>query len=322
VGSYRFINRLVPSAPAFLKDESKTGMVVQTDSESNSWVWIGSPLLGAQILELAKAYDIEQQEMDLEFVLLLMNSDRVRSYGVSFFYQQQASFLNTLSLAADASSLQISTRGGGVRFDLGDSQSGFQVLSQPVIRCSDGQPWSFSSDADVPVPRSDISEGVTRQSVEFKPSGFGLDGLVHVVGKHMYMKVTQRNGSISPATAASFNVPTFNNQKLTTTVALVDWKWSVLGGIQIDKETFKRGFFGKSAEQSSDYLIIFVRPRGALTMPPMAQIVPDYLVPKDDDKKAHPLLRDYSGVLPDRFTTPEEDEEIELINKELKIHGK
>lgn len=313
VGHYRFKNRLVPEAPHFLKDDTKSGMVVDRDETSNSWVWIGTPLLGAQILDLASSYDIEQMEVDLEFCLVLISTDRLKSNGLSLFYQRHATWLNSLSLTGDADSLLVSTGAGAVRFDFANNDSGVTLLSQPVIRCVDGQAWQFANDSEVPVPKSDTVNGVTQNSVEFHATGFGLTGTMHVVGDQILLKVNQRNGSISPATAASYNVPTFNNQKMETTLALKLWRWAVLGGIQVDKEQIKKTFFSKTVESTTDYLIVFVRARDSLVAPPKA-------VPVADDREQSPLIRDYS-VLPSKLSKAER-EEIDLINKELKIRDR
>lgn len=265
-------------------------MVVQKDLESNSWVWIGGPVLGSQILDLARSYDVEQIEMDLEFVLVLLSTDKLKSRGVSIFYQERASWLDALSLVGDAGSLRISSGGWGVELSLADTQSGLTLLSQPVIRCVEGQSWSFANDSEVPVPRSEIVDGTIRNSVDFRPAGFGLEGVVRVVGDQVLLQVEQRNGSIAPSTAGTSEVPIFNNQKLKSTVRLAFWEWSVLGGIQIDREQLRRGLFRHSVQSTSDYLVIFVRPRLALEAPLAA-------VPVESNEDVHPLLEG-PGLLP------------------------
>ena len=299
VGSYRFKNRLVPPAPGFLKDETKVGMVVQTEEASNSWVWIGSAVLASQIDQLAKSYDVEQVEMDLEFVLVLLSTDKLKERGLSLFYDQRANWMTGLALNGDSGSLRITSGGWAVDVAFGDATSGLSLLSQPVIRCLDGEPWKFANDSEVPVPRSEYVDGVLRQSVDFRPIGFGLDGVVRIVGERILLQVEQRNGSITPATAKEgFEVPTFNNQTLQTSLDLAWWEWSVLGGIQIDREQLRKGLFRSSVQASSDYLVIFVRPRLALEAAPQA-------VPVGSSSTAHPLLDD-DGLLPPKGWQEEE----------------
>ena len=295
VGSYRFLNRLVPDAPGFLKDESKVSMIVQTDAQSNSWVWIGSSVLGSQILDLAKTYDREQTEMDLDFVLVLVNAEKLHSRGLSFMYSERASWLNAFSLTGDAGSLRFSAGGVALDLSLGDTETGLTLLSQPVIRCLDGAPWKFSTDSNVPVPKSEVVDSTVRQSVEFRPVGFGLDGVVRVVGDKILLTVRQRNGSIAPSATSSgagTEVPTFNDQILETTCQLGFLEWSVLGGIQVDREELRKGLFRNSLKVSSDYLVVFVRPRAALEAPPRA--VPVSSAPNSN----HPLLTDDLSLLP------------------------
>lgn len=283
VGSYRFVKRLVPPAPAFLKDESKVGMIVQTEEASNSWVWIGSPVLGSQIKDLAKAYDIRQMEMDLDFVLVLVNTERLQARGLSLFASEQASWLSALSLTADEGSLRITAGNVALDLSLSDTTTGLSLLSQPVIRCIDGQPWRFTVDSEVPVPKSEILEGTIRNSVDFRAVGFGLEGMVRVVGDSILMTCEQRNGSISQAASTSSDVPIFNNQVIKTSCELGIGQWSVIGGLQVDKEEMRRGIFRNSLKASSDYLVVFVRPRASLDAPPQA-------LPVWHDDDTHPLL--------------------------------
>lgn len=309
VGSYRFEHRLVPDAPGFLRDETKVGMIVQTDKQSNSWVWMGSPVLGAQIRDLATSYDVSQTEMDLDFVLVLVNAERLRANGLNVFYQDKASWLDALSLQGDAGSLRISANGFAVDLSLGESTTGVSLLSQPVIRCLDGQPWNFSTDSEIPVNRSEVIDGVIRQSVEFRRVGFGLDGSVRIVGDSILMSIEQRNGSVSTAAQPNNSeAPVFNVQSLKTTLSLGWLEWSVLGGIQVDKDEVRKGLFRNSFKASSDYLVIFCRPRPSLEAPPSA--VPVNRVAPD----SNPLLD--GGVLPPREWL---DAEIEMMESRVNL---
>lgn len=314
VGNYRFTRRLAPEPPSFLKDDTKIAMTVQRDVASNSWVWVGGSLLGAQILDLAKAYDLEQPELDLEFVLVLVSTDDLKARGVSVFYDGRASWLNALQLTGDSSSLRLSSGGWGVDLTLAGTTSGLHLLSQPVVRCLEGVKWSFTNDTEVPVPRSDVVDGAVRNSIEFRPVGFGLDGVVRIFGERIVLEVEQRNGSLLPAATADTAVPTFSTQKLQTSCDLAWWEWTVLGGIQVDREQLRRGLFRSSVQTTSDYLVIFVRPRLALEAPPRA-------VPVDSPRGHHPLV-DLPGMsLDDGALLPPppewEDEERELVRRKL-----
>jgi len=260
-------------------------MIVQKDPASNSWVWIGGPVLAAQIFDLAKSYDVRQVEMDLEFVLVLMSTEKLRARGVSLFYSDRANWLDYLSLSGDAGSLRISSGGFGAELAYQDNNTGVSLLSQPVVRCIDGEPWKFSTDSEVPVPHSEVVDGVIRQSLDFRTVGFGLSGTVHIVGDDILLRVEQRNGSIAPTTTENASAPTFSVQGLSTALRLGWWEWSVMGGIQVDKEELRRGIFKSSVQSSSDYLVIFVRPRLSLDAPPKA--MPAAARP---DSREHPLL--------------------------------
>ena len=291
IGSYVFQQRTVPPPPSFLRAENSR-LLVERDDESNSWVWMGSPVLGSQILDLARAYDKVQTEMDLEFVLVLLNTEKVRQRGVSVFYSQSASWLDMLSLQGDVGSLRISSGGWAAELSLQHSDLGASVISLPVVRVLDGRPWEFATGSDVPVPRSEIVDGVIRQFVDYRPIDFGLSGVVRIIGdKHVILEVQQRNGSIATTSVSSSDVPSFATQTLQTSVKLAWWEWSVLGGIQVDREEIRKGLFRRSTTSTSDYLVIFVRPRLALDAPPAA--VPARRSRRD----VHPLLPD-KGEIP------------------------
>lgn len=293
IGSYTFKNRSAPVAPAFLKAQDSR-VVVETDPASNSWVWMGSPLFSDQIRRLGEAFDRAQTEMDLEFVLVLVSTDHLKSKGLSIFYEEKASFLDVLSLSGDAGSLRISSGGWSVGLDFQDSNSGVSLLSQPVVRCLDGNAWEFATDTDVPIPRSEFVDGVLRNLVDYRKIGFGLSGVVRIVGNQILLEVEQRNGSVNPGTGTETgNAPIFQDQTLKTTVKLAWWEWSVLGGIQVDKSQSRKGWFRDSLQVTSDYLVIFVRPRLALDVPPRA-------VPVDPSVKSHPLESIPQGLLPEK----------------------
>ena len=270
VGHYVFKNRVAPVAPAFLK-ASDSSVVVETDAASNAWVWMGTPLFTEQIQDLAETFDRPQMEMDLEFVLVLISTDRLKSKGISVFYQERASFLDVLNLSGDAGSLRISSGSWGVTLDYGDSTTGVSLLSQPVVRCLDGDRWKFATDTQVPIPRSEYVDGVLRQVIEYRPIGFGLQGVVRVVGNRVLLEVSQRNGSVTPGTNDRTNdAPVFQDQVLETSLQLAFSEWSVVGGIQVDKEQTRKGLFRDSLQVTSDYLVIFCRPRLSLEAAPRA----------------------------------------------------
>lgn len=304
VGTYRFVNRGVPEVPQILRNESSKAMTVSNDQDSNSWVWIGDPVIGSQIKDLASSYDKPTTEMDLDFVLLLMNHEKLSSMGINVFYEEGASWLTSLNLRGDTGSLRITSGGWGMDLELTKDTAGLTLLSQPVIRTVEGNDWSFDTDSEVPIPTSEILDGVIRQNVEFRKIGFGLQGKVKIIGQDIMLRVEQRNGAISPATAQEAEFPIFANQTLKTTVKLAYQEWSVLGGISVDREESRKGLFRDSFKRSSEYLIIFVRPRLALGAVPKAlAILPD----------GHPLMD--GEVLPSKDWL---DQEIKLVEDKLR----
>lgn len=290
IGNYQFVNRVAPEPPSFLRSEN-TRLLVERDPVNNAWAWMGSKILTFKILELAKMYDRTQAEMDLEFVLVLLSTSKLRDRGVSLFFDDRALWMNALTLDGDSGSLRITSSGVSMDLSLQNSNGAVSVLSQPVIRVMDSDPWEFATDTEVPVPASDVVDGVVRQTVDYRTIGFGLKGTVRCVGKSVIMQIEQRNGSVVTKPAGTSSLPEFSNQRISTSLQLAWWEWSVLGGIQVDKEEMTRGIFRDKVQSSSDYLVIFVRPRLALSPPLRA-------VPVLSDDDVHPLLDEGFGVLP------------------------
>lgn len=287
--SFVFTQRVVPAPPNFLRGDN-TRLLVEQDMESNAWVFMGSPLLAVQIRELAKLYDKPQTEMDLDFVLVLVSEDALKNFGMGIFKDSEASWLSTLSLTGDTGSLRLASGSWGVELNYQADNSSIAVLSQPVIRCVSGANFTFSTDTDYPIPRSQILDGLTQNSIDYRSIGFGLEGVVNVVGSKLKLALQQRNGSVANRTVSGAGqVPEFAVQTLKSSLFLSWWEWSVAGGIQVDREEISKGLFKHRAETSRDYLVIFVRPRDTLKAPPRA-LPAGALTPEEFYSQENPLL--------------------------------
>jgi hypothetical protein len=301
IGSYTFKARIAPEPPMVLRGESTMRARCELDAGTNSWVWFCTPHQAEQILALAKAFDVRQHEMDLEFCLVLLNQDKIRSMGLSVLFDSSASWLSALSLEGDSGSLRLSLDRFAIDVDVQHTDAVASVVSVPVIRAFEAVPWEYNIDNEIPLPRSDvIHNGVVRNSVEYRKVGFGLSGKVTMAGDDVLLSVKQRNGSVSQRPSSVGQYPEFGTQDLSTTVRLAWWEWSVLGGIQVEKSSIIKGrFWSDKVQQSSDYLVIFVRPRLALSAPPKAVPVGSSRKPAETDRKEHPLLPLKGGDFPD-----------------------
>jgi len=286
IGSYQFKRRIVPETPTALRGEQSARSRCETDLSSNSWVWLCTPFQAVQIRELAETMDREQIEMDLEFCLVLMNQDRIRARGLTVLYDESATWMDALRLDGDSGSLMLKTHGIAVDLTFDNTDGAASVVSVPVLRVMESSPWTYSIDSEIPIPQSDIVDGTVRNSVEYHKIGFGLSGNVTVAGEQVILSVQQRNGNVAQRSNVANQPPEFSTQELKTTVRLGWWKWAVLGGIQVDRASLVRGLFKKEIKETSDYLVIFVRPRLALAAPPKAVPVGG----RNDDKNFHPLL--------------------------------
>lgn len=283
IGVYKFKNRQAPPIPQLFKS-TDSGIDVDRDESSNTWVFLGDPASVAQLIDIAESIDTEQLEFDLDFCLVMLNRDKLKERGLSIFYQEDASWLSMLSLRANGGSLRLAAGEFAIDFNYSNNSDSVAVVSVPSIRCLDGNPWRFETKTEVPVPRSDISDGTVRQSIEYRAVGFGLDGVARVHGDNgLILDIKQNNGAVTNKQLAGNDVPEFQVQTLQTSVKMSFSEWSVLGGLNVEKEELRKGIFSKSHTTSADYLVIFVRPRISLTAPPRA--VP---IPAAGDE--HPLL--------------------------------
>lgn len=287
IGSYQFKNRIVPATPDALRGEQSAKARCETDISSNSWIWLCTPFQALQIKQLAETMDRKQLEMDLEFCLVLMNQDRIRSRGLSVLYDESATWLNALHLDGDTGSLRLATNGFALDLTLDHSDGAASIVSCPVIRVMESSPWNYSIDSEIPIPRSDIVDGTVRNAFEYHKVGFGLSGNVTVAGNQVILALEQRNGNVAERTAVENRPPEFSTQELKTTVRLAWWEWSVLGGIHIDRTSLVTGIFKKEIKSTSDYLVIFVRPRLALSAPPKAVPLANG---RSSNRETHPLL--------------------------------
>jgi hypothetical protein len=299
IGSYKFVQRLAPEPPMVLRGETTMRARCERDTATNSWVWFCTPHQAEQILALARAFDVRQQEMDLEFCLVLVNQDKIRSLGLSVLFNADASWLSALDLTGDSGSLRLSFDNWAVDLQAQHTDAVASVVSVPVIRAIESVPWEYNIDTEVPLPRSDVIQNVVRNSVEYRKIGFGLSGTVNMAGNDVLLALRQRNGSVSTRPNAAGQYPEFGTQDLSTTVRLAWWEWSVLGGIQVERSNVIKGWWSDRVQESSDYLVIFVRPRLTLSAPPKAVPVGSSRKPVELDRREHPLLPLKSGEWPD-----------------------
>jgi hypothetical protein len=290
IGSYTFQNRVAPEPPAVLRGENSMRARCELDAVTNSWVWFCTPHQAEQIRGLALAFDRRQQEMDLEFCLLLVNQDKIRSMGLSVLYNPGASWLTALKLDGDAGSLRLSLDNVAVDVTMQHTDAAAMVLQVPVLRVMESVPWTFDDSTEVAIPESDVVNNVVRNSVKYRKIGFGLSGVVRITGNDVVLNVKQNNGSILHRPTTQGEYPEFGTQELNTSCRMSWWEWSVLGGIQVDRKAVLKGWFSDKVQETTDYLVIFVRPRLSLSAPPRAVPAGSSRKPQAKDRGEHPLL--------------------------------
>ncbi|RYD50364.1 MAG: hypothetical protein EOP83_24035, partial [Verrucomicrobiaceae bacterium] len=114
-GFYVFRNRTVPQSP-FNNGVSPLGSAkdarnfqLGVDEVSNAWVMRGPPLEVDQYERMAKALDLPQDELDLDFLLVSVSEDWLRGFGVSVHFQEGASWSSLFGLDAVGSTLRFAS---------------------------------------------------------------------------------------------------------------------------------------------------------------------------------------------------------------------
>jgi hypothetical protein len=305
-GFYVFMNRAVPESP-FNKGVSTTGSAkdermfqLGVDEVSNAWVMRGPPLEVEQYERMAKALDIPQDEVDLDFLLVSVSEDWLRGYGVSVHFQDGASWASLFGIDAEGSTLRFASHSVAIDAQLGESNAAVRLVSSPVVRTVTGEKWEFSADTKVPVAILARGEGVVSTSYEYRDVGLGLNGLIRKMGDGQYkLDLTQRNGAVDAQAGAAGQPPQLREQVLKTSIMLGLSEWSCVGGVRSWRVETRKRLLGKEEKEEQELLLVFCRPRMSLGSIPKAWPVgegPEHLSDIGPDVfelgSAHPLLPD------------------------------
>jgi len=273
---YRFLNRDVPGAPfdrvqnnAGKPDEH--GVEISVDKGANAWVIRGPIVEVEQMMSIAQGLDLEQDQLDLDFVLVALSEDYVRSWGVTALFKDGASYLSAFNLDVSGLSLTLSHGASSITFNAQDSNTFARVVSSPVVRAVTGEKWEFSADTQVPVPTLQRSEGVVSTAYEYRKVGLGLSGTIARAPRGQYrMHLEQRNGTVDTPGKDSTVPPQLREQVLQTSAVLDVARWSCVGGVRSWQSETEKGFFGKSVKETQELLLVFCRPRFQLEAVPRA----------------------------------------------------
>ncbi|BCU78891.1 hypothetical protein [Luteolibacter sp. LG18] len=303
---YVFQNRDVPPAPF---DRANTigarpddrGVEISVDHGSNSWLIRGPVIYVEQVMSIAKGLDIVQDQLDVDFLLIALSEDYVRSWGLSVLMRDGASYLSAFQLEPSGLSLTLSHDAFSLTFSAEDSTGSVRVVSAPVVRAVTGEKWEFSADTQVPVPTLQRSEGVVSTAFEYRKVGLGLSGTLNKAPGGKYRAhIEQRNGTVDLAPKDASTPPQLREQVLKTSAVLEPGRWSCIGGVRSWRVEQEKGFFGKTDKETQELLLVFARPRFQLAPVPRAMIsdaAPDaltHLAPFGPD----PLATEGSPLLP------------------------
>jgi len=320
---YTFRNRPVPPPP-FGRDKSAigssrdaNGLELSVDQGANSWIMRGPSTEVMEVARIAEVVDVVQDELDLDFLLITVSETWLRSFGVSAAYQEGAAWLPSFSLSDGSGGLRLASGGFAVDLTASMSDSSASVYSAPVVRCVTGEKWSFGADREIPIESTTRADGVQQSSYSYRSVGLGFSGSLAKAGpKGAYrLQVEQRNGDVESSGGVDKLPPVIRSQLLQTSLVVEIGRWSCVGGVSSWRKEKKKRLIGVSDSEEQNLLLVFVRPRDALSLAPVAHAVgqgPEHLDPLTGN--AWDLGPDESALLPPKHWI---DEEIELVEKKI-----
>jgi pilus assembly protein CpaC len=186
--------------------------------------------------------------------------------------------------------------------DAANDQQLAKILAQPTLTTLSGQPATFISGGEfpIPVPQSGNNNGAI--TVEFKEYGIGLKFVPVVldsgrINLNMNISVSELSGAAAQIVGSGFSVPSLTKREASSTLELADGQTMSIAGLISDtlRENINKfpglgdipglgALFRSSAflNQQTE-LVIFVTPRLAKpTLAQNAQLPTDSFVPPDD----------------------------------------
>jgi pilus assembly protein CpaC len=186
--------------------------------------------------------------------------------------------------------------------DAANDQQLAKILAQPTLTTLSGQPATFISGGEfpIPVPQSGNNNGAI--TVEFKEYGIGLKFVPVVldsgrINLNMNISVSELSGAAAQTVGSGFSVPSLTKREASSTLELADGQTMSIAGLISDtlRENINKfpglgdipglgALFRSSAflNQQTE-LVIFVTPRLAKpTLAQNAQLPTDSFVPPDD----------------------------------------
>lgn len=257
-GSFTFRNREVPPVPSATQQGASDSQI-QVDLPTNSWRWIATEVQSEIFANLGLAIDFPSTEFDLDFVLLAVSSEGVKSFGLTGLFRDGASFRTLADLGFSFSGLTLGFQGLQAGVDAEYLRANSRILSAPFVRASAGVPFSFESVREVPIQRSIIVEGVRETSFEYRPIGLTFNGVVSVVSGQASFSLEIENGTFTESTVEF--APIFQTTSANVRGLLTWGQWSAVAGLKVESETIRKGFLSKRDSDTSELLIVFVRPR-------------------------------------------------------------
>lgn len=252
-----FRYREVPAAESILIAQA-AGCTLSVDAVSRSVVIYG-PISG---VDACKRY--------LESVDVVAGSCAVQAWAVYVDKSAQRGFdLVAAIQSVTGSGISASVGGGGLTVNASAADvalaltaicdgSVVQVVQRPHVQLQQGAVSRVESIQEVPVPETQVSQGISQTSVIYRKVGLQLSVEPYFLGgDQLRLAVQQTNGLIGQTVRIGDNeVPVIQSQTVNTSVQMAIGETVVLGGVTTLRERTNKGLLRTTHEVSEGTLYV------------------------------------------------------------------
>lgn len=279
-----FLNRPVLPLSALSSSEAinTDSFNIIVDKLSNSWIVKGNQEFIDSTVELVKRLDQSPQTLDLDFLVVAINEEKIRRLGLTGMFQDGASYLNSIDLTFDTFGLNLALGNTNLTLDFQHTDEETFVVTLPVERVTTGAQFEFGNVDRIPIQTLTVSDGISQSGFDYKSVGLTFKGQLNKVSERYYLELDHSVGSVVGEYTSS--APPVFRESSSRSQAFVELNmWSVMSGMMVERSTWSRGILSRKKSNTRDLVLVFVRPRDQLRAIPKA-------IPCLPDADVHPLL--------------------------------
>ena len=231
--------------------DSDRGRRVLVDSATNTLLFYGTETEAFAVREIISALDVKPRQVSLEARVVAVSKEAAKHLGVDWTWSSLPLYPNV-----DAGSRRISGRSAGtggtsasgiIRFGRGPegvpyefyysaairaliTEGKAKMLARPNVTTVQGREALINIGAEVPVPRTTMSDHVTTNAVDYREAGIILRYTPRVTADGTITARVHTEVS-TPVYVEDLKVYRFQKRSADTTVRLRDGETMVIGGL-------------------------------------------------------------------------------------------